>query len=82
MLDDTTPPPVVTTPGDGARGIDLAGTARSRTARALDVASTIGSIVTLAALVVLGATAAGGLVHGGGPSDTDSTLTVTYDGGR
>lgn len=53
--------------------------ARMHLGRALDVVSRLGSLVTLAALVVLAATA-GGLVDGM-PVSEDATVTVTFDGG-
>jgi hypothetical protein len=58
---------------------DTAGRSRSSgaTATAVDVVARLGSLVTLAALLVLAATA-GGLVDGV-PATGAPTLTVTYE---
>ena len=52
----------------------------SRLRRALDVTATLGSLVTLSALLVL-AGAVGGLVDGV-PTGHDTTVTVTFEGHR
>ncbi|WP_219412815.1 hypothetical protein [Pseudonocardia nigra] len=51
---------------------------RSRTGRTLDVIGHVGSLITLAALMVLAGTA-GGLADGM-PATDGATVTVTFDG--
>ncbi len=63
--------------GAVAAGSTKTGSTKTQLRRAVDVTATLGSLVTLSALVVL-AGAVGGLVDGT-PTGHDTTVTVTFD---